>query len=257
MMTPEKISKGKISLYASLSMRKMRKRHGLFVVEGEKCVADTLGTFDLEAIVATPEWFGKTSLVIDADKTRSASEAEMKKISSLTTPPEVLAVYRIPESITPEIPEENELCVALDGVQDPGNLGTIIRTAHWFGVKRVYCSLDTVDLYNTKSIQASMGSVGKVSVTYCDLAGFLADCGAKGIDIYGTALEGEDLYEAKLSKGGIVVMGNEGNGVSISVREKTGRFLFIPPYSLTDHSESLNVSIATAVILSAFRSERK
>lgn len=257
MMTPEKISKGKISLYASLSMRKMRKRHGLFVVEGEKCVADTPPTFELEAIVATPEWFEKTSFVIDGNQARSASEAELKKISSLSTPPEVLAVYRIPVTNDPVIPNGDELCVALDGVQDPGNLGTIIRTAHWFGVKRIYCSLDTVDLYNTKSIQASMGSVGKVSVTYCDLPEFLAECGKSGIPIYGTALEGENLYEAELSKGGIVVMGNEGNGVSTSVREKTGRFLFIPPYSLTDHSESLNVSIATAVILSAFRSERK
>lgn len=257
MRTPENISKVKISLYSSLAVRKMRKRHGLFVVEGEKCVADTLGTFELEAVVATPEWFGKTSLVFDGNKARSASETELKKISSLSTPPEVLAVYRIPVTADPVIPNGDELCVALDGVQDPGNLGTIIRTAHWFGVKRIYCSLDTVDLYNTKTIQASMGSVGKVEVTYCDLPEFLADCGERGIKIYGTALEGENLYEAKLSNGGIIVMGNEGNGVSATVREKTGRFLFIPPYSPTDHSESLNVSIATAVILSAFRSERK
>lgn len=255
MRTPENISKVKISLYSTLAVRKMRKRHGLFVVEGEKCVADTLGTFELEAVVATPEWFGKTSLVFDGNKARSASEAEMKKISSLSTPPEVLAVYRIPESAIPETPEEDELCIALDGVQDPGNLGTIIRTAHWFGVKRIYCSLDTVDLYNTKTIQASMGSLGKVEVTYCDLPEFLAGCVERGKKIYGTALEGENLYEAKLTEGGIVVMGNEGNGLSSRVREKIGQFLFIPPYDSADHPESLNVSIATAVILSAFRYE--
>lgn len=246
------LSKNKENLYAQLGRKKMRDKHSLFTVEGFKGVADTIDNFEVEAIIAVkgalvpPEWYSKGEVF-------EVTPERMDKISSLSTPPEVLAVYKIPMTGI-EIPplKSDELYLLLDEVQDPGNLGTIIRTAHWFGIKRIYCSRTTADLYNPKTVQSTMGSLGKVEVIYCDLAE-LIDANPD-MPVYGTLLNGENIYEASLGISGFIVMGNEGRGISEELRSMITDPLLIPPYDSSDHSESLNVAIATAVTLSQFRS---
>lgn len=246
------LSKNKESLYSQLGRKKMRDKHSLFMAEGHKSVADIIGYFEPEAIIAV-----KDADIPDswrcADCFFEVTPERMTKISTLSTPPDVLAVYRIPDNngdIT--TPNPDELYLLLDEVQDPGNLGTIIRTAHWFGIKRIYCSQTTADLYNPKTVQSTMGSLGKVEVVYCDLER-LIDANP-GMPVYGTLLNGKNIYEAKLDNRGFIVMGNEGRGISESLRRKVTSPLLIPPYDAADHSESLNVAIATAVTLSQFRS---
>ncbi|MBD5204085.1 MAG: RNA methyltransferase [Bacteroidales bacterium] len=232
----------------------MRRRHGLFVAEGRKCVEDTLGIFSLRYVVCTQEYLESNpfSDIKDSD-IFIASRDTIKKISSLSTPPEVLAVYEIPDSEELPRPEVDALSLVLDGVQDPGNLGTIVRAAHWFGVKRIYCSNDTVDIYNPKSIMATMGSAGHVEIFYCDIDKFLSSVDSS-IPIYATLLDGDDIYRQPLSAGGIIIMGNEGKGISDVIKRHVTRLLTIPPGDKSDHAESLNVGVATAVVLSQFRS---
>lgn len=249
------ISKTKISLIAGLQTRKMRQRHHLFVAEGEKCVLDTLGAFHLEHLVATPEWLADHPLQIDdMDAVLEASPAVMRKISSLSNAPEVLAVFRIPAPHdTVPMPEKGALHLMLDGVQDPGNMGTIVRTADWFGFDRIYASKDTVDIFNPKTVQSTMGSLKRVEVIYCDLPTVIQE---SGIDnIYGTLLDGRDMFHSDLSDSGIIIMGNEGKGLSKEVRALVNRPLLIPPFRKESHGESLNVAVATAITLATFRNQ--
>lgn len=248
------ISKTKSGIYGSLKSKKMRRRHGLFIVEGHKCVSDTLGAFDLECVLGTPQWLAAHAreLGCGMDKIFSANEQIIKKISQLSTVPEVLAVFKLPETAA-EVPEldKESLHLLLDGVQDPGNLGTIIRTADWFGFTKVYVSPDTVDIYNPKAVQATMGSLRRVKVISTPLVPLIDENGIE--NIYGTLLDGEDLYKADLSRPGVIVMGNEGNGLSEEIRKLVNRKLLIPPYRKEAHGESLNVAVATAITLSRFR----
>ncbi len=247
------LSKGKAGVYSQLSRRKMRDKYGLFIVEGKKSVEDTLGRFEMETMVvksgvSLPEdWFCRFTVY-------EVSESQMAKISSLSTPPDVLAVYSIPEGYYENVPkpEPDRLYLLLDGIQDPGNMGTIIRTAHWFGIDRIYASKDTVDIFNPKTIQSTMGSMGRVEVVYCDLAELLDS--TSGMPVYGTLLDGDSIYTASLGSSGFIIMGNEGKGISAPLRERITNPLLIPPYDPSNHSESLNVAIATAVTLSQFRS---
>lgn len=250
----EEISKTKIGHFHSLSKKKFREKTGLFIVEGEKSFFDTLGNFKLENIIALREWYESHGDVVKKYNSKAlvADRERMKKISSLSTPPEVIAIFHLPEYSGENLrPDPLGLNLLLDDVQDPGNLGTIIRTAHWFGIKKIFASEDTVDLYNPKTIQSAMGSLGKVEVIYCNLVNLLEGC--RELPVYGTLLNGENIYEAELSEHGIIVMGNEGNGISDRIRDFITSPLLIPPYSATNHSESLNVAIATAVTLSQFR----
>jgi len=247
------LSKSKQSIYSQLSKRKMRDRYGLFIVEGGKSVSDTISQFTAEAIVvsggtAVPESWGC------GEKVYEVTPERMSKISTLSTPPEVLAVYRIPAGFyeTVPVPDQSKLYLLLDGIQDPGNLGTIIRTAHWFGIERIYASQDTADIFNPKAIQSTMGSLGRVEVIYCDLSELISGC--PQMPVYGTLLDGDNIYEATLGEHGFIVMGNEGKGISARLRDKITSPLLIPPYDSSNHSESLNVAIATAVTLSQFRS---
>lgn len=250
----QEISKSKAQLYAGLSQTKMRARHGLFVVEGEKAVRDSIGDFTLEAIVTTGEKC--VEWPVDRSKIFKASREIMAKISNLTTPPDIIAIFKIPEN--EEKPYENinpdSLYVMLDGVRDPGNMGTIVRTCHWFGVTHLFCSHDCVDVYNPKTVQACMGSLGKVKVIYCDLISLIERC--KEMPVYGLLLEGENIYEASLESRGFVVMGNEGVGISKELRKHITSPLLIPPGNPGNHSESLNVSVATAVTLALFASRK-
>lgn len=249
------LSKARQSVYAQLSHRKMRDRHGRFIVEGRKGVEDTIGRFEVEAVLALPE-----VMIPDAwrcaDSLCRVSQTVINKISSLSTPSDVLAVYRIPEGYYNRIPvpDETRLYLMLDGVRDPGNLGTIIRTAHWFGIDRIYASKDTVDVFNPKTIQSTMGSLGKVDIIYCDLESLISE--NPGMPVYGTLLNGENIYKSPLGNHGFILMGNEGKGISMKLRERVTFPLLIPPGNVDDHSESLNVAIATAVTLSEFRSRQ-
>lgn len=250
------LSKARQSIYAQLSQRKMRDKHGLFIAEGRKCVEDTIGLFTPEAVVVAdgftvPEEWSCGDVVFEVTR------QQMNKISSLSTSPDVLAVYRVPRGFYEHVPapDADKLYLMLDGVRDPGNLGTIIRTAHWFGIDRIYASRDTVDLFNPKTVQSTMGSLGRVEVVYCDLAEVI---GANPeMPVYGTLLNGENIYKATLTEHGFIVMGNEGKGISDELRELVNCPLLIPPYFADEHSESLNVAIATAVTLSEFRGGKR
>ena len=238
-----RLTKSQIKWVRSLQQKKFRDAEGVFVAEGEKCVNDLKGAFDLVLLIS-PE---------------NATQTEIEQMSSLRTPQGVIGVFKKRKDMGNGLLDMGDgLWVALDGVQDPGNLGTIIRTCDWFGVHHIVCSRDTVDCYNPKVVQATMGALARVSVHYIDnLGDILQQMQKADYPIYGTLLDGKDMYEPTAiptKDKGIIVMGNEGNGISPEVRELVTHPLFIPSYP-TDipTSESLNVSIATAIILAEFR----
>ncbi len=235
------ISKNQIKLIRSLEMKKNRKSEQLFVAEGPKVVGDLLQAgFRPHSIFSTTSW----------PDSQQITEDELRRISFLQHPQEVLAVFHMPE--TPGgLPLPSSLALALDGVQDPGNVGTIIRIADWFGIDTVYCSADTADVYNPKVVQATMGSIAHVHIIYCDLLELFRQVSCP---VYGTLLDGKNIYEQELSANGIIVMGNEGNGISPAVRECITHRLLIPNYHAGVHTaESLNVAIATAITCAEFK----
>ena len=247
------ISKSLLKLIKSLEQRKFRKESGLFVAEGGKTVQDLLD-LGLEAtnIIATEEWLSTHKLNTRTAIT-TASEEEMKKASFLRTPQGVLALFRQRQDDIDLTAPERELCLALDGVQDPGNIGTIIRIADWFGIKTIFCSIGTADIYNPKTVQATMGAIGRVKVHYTNLAEFISNLNGK-TNIYGTFLDGDSIYSHPLGDKGLIIMGNEGNGISDECAQHIDKRLLIPNYPAgCKTSESLNVSVATAIVCSEFR----
>lgn len=247
------LSKTKAQQYASLKTGKMRRKYGEFIVEGEKGVSDTLGHYRLKALICLKGYRrdGASAMADDTLVFETTPEV-MSRISTMSTPPALMAVYALPE-------EDNEsfenlppaLYLILDGVRDPGNMGTIIRTAHWYGIKKIFCSRDCVDIYNPKTIQSSMGSLPHVDVYYCDPGDVVAS--NPELPVYGLLLDGSDIYKAALRKEGFIVMGNEGKGLSDKMRRLVTDALLLPPYSPDDHGESLNVAVATAVTVAEFR----
>ena len=249
------LSKAKIKFIQSLEQKKKRKEENLFVAEGPKVVGDLLPYFACRLLLATPDWLN-THHPSNVAETIEVSDEELRKASFLKTPQEVLALFEIPSVQLPTDLALHELCLALDDVQDPGNLGTIIRIADWFGIRNIICSKGTADAFSPKTVQASMGAVARVAVHYTDLAGYLnaIRCNMPQVPVYGTFLEGANIYDKPLSANGIIIMGNEGNGISRTVIEYITDKLFIPNYPegcVT--SESLNVAIATAITCSEFR----
>lgn len=248
------ISKAKIKYIRSLELKKNRTAEGAFVAEGPKVVGDLLATMHPRLIVATEEWFNSADGMGEKAETVCVSEEELQRISFLQTPQQVLAVFDIPEC--PKDATFNAghgLALALDGVQNPGNLGTIIRIADWFGIEDIYCSHDTADAYNPKVVQATMGSIARVNMIYTDLESLLSSL-PHDIPVYGTLLDGNDIYSSSLTENGIIVMGNEGNGISERIRKLVNKRLLIPNFSSSaDRAESLNVAIATAITCSEFR----
>lgn len=238
-----RLTKSQIKWVRSLQQKKFRDAEGVFVAEGEKCVNDLKDAFDLVLLIS-PE---------------NATQTEIEQMSSLRTPQGVIGVFKKREDMGNGLLDMGDgLWVALDGVQDPGNLGTIIRTCDWFGVHHIVCSRDTADCYNPKVVQATMGALARVSVHYIDnLGDMLQQMQKADYPIYGTLLDGKDMYEPTAiptKDKGIIVMGNEGNGISPEVRELVTHPLFIPSYPTNiPTSESLNVSIATAIVLAEFR----
>ncbi len=228
------ISKNKIKLIHSLETKKGREKAGLFVAEGPKVVNDLLHAgFTAENIFEDIE--------------------DIKKISFLQHPQSMLGVFKLPRNEHYTEFSITQLVLALDGVQDPGNLGTIIRVADWFGIKDIFCSLDTADCWNPKVVQATMGSIARVQLHYVDLNKMVESLPAD-YPIYATLLDGENIYKQELSHHGMIVMGNEGKGISPILRTKINRKLYIPNYSSNeDTAESLNVAIATSIVCAEFR----
>lgn len=247
------LSKNKIKFIHSLAMKKFRNEHGMFVAEGNKMVADMLGMFDCEMIAAKASWMA-TQGDIPVAELLEAGEEDIRKASFLKNPQDVIAVFKLPVYDLSSIETSKELVLALDGVQDPGNLGTIIRIADWFGIHDIVCSIDTVDAFAPKTVQATMGALARVRIHYTDLTEFLKIESTKGTPIYGTYLDGENLYARELNPNGIVLMGNEGNGIRSENESFISEKLFIPNYpGCEPTSESLNVAIATAIVCAEFR----
>ena len=237
------ISKNQIKQIRSLELKKNRRRENLFVAEGPKVVGD------LVQAGYVPHSIFSTTERPDA---QLITDEELRRISFLQHPQEILALFEIPTANSQQLKANSQqLSLALDGVQDPGNVGTIIRIADWFGIDTIYCSPDTADVYNPKVVQATMGSIAHVHIIYCDLLGLFAHCQCP---VYGTLLDGKNIYEQPLSADGIIVMGNEGNGISEAVRQHITHRLLIPNYHTGDHTaESLNVAIATAITCAEFK----
>lgn len=240
------ISKNQQKYIRQLEQKKYRKREGCFVAEGTKVVGDLLKRYQPLALYATESW--------DAPKGVGytlVSEEELQRVSFQQHPQQVLAIFPIPQPTDP-VSLRGSLTLALDGVQDPGNLGTIIRIADWFGIDTIICSEETADAWNPKVIQATMGSIARVNVIYANLVELL-DTLPSDYPVYGTFLDGENIYTQTLSDEGLIIMGNEGNGISDAVRAKVNRRLLIPDFHQGDTADSLNVAIATAITCSEFR----
>ncbi len=253
----EKITKAQVKLVKSLQQKKFRDELGLFVAEGDKCVEELRKSFELVYLYREGE---------------NASRTEIEQMSGLRTPQGVVGVFK-KRPIGDWKLEIGDLILALDGIQDPGNLGTIIRTCDWFGVHDIVCSLDTADCYNPKVVQATMGALARVRVHYVDLPAWLEELKIQNYElkIFGTLLDGKNMYTVipESRDTGIIVMGNEGNGISQEVRSLVTLPIRIPSYpknGASEHSgksieapeviESLNVSIATAIVLAEFRRNR-
>lgn len=239
-------------LISDLDSAKGRRLSGLFKAEGAKCVCDTLGHFTLRHLFTTEDFRQQLPETFQ-DKAETVSRADMQKMAAQITTPPVIAVYEIPSLGTPDI--SHGLTLALDCIQDPGNLGTIIRTCDWMGVSTILASQDTADCWSPKVIQATMGAISRVKVHYCDLPHTLASA---GVPLIGTFLDGENIYTADLGhKAAIVIMGNEGRGISAPVAQLIDRRILIPSYPAgRPTSESLNVATATAITLSQIRARQ-
>lgn len=246
------ISKNKIKFIRSLEQKKVRREERVFLAEGPKLTADLLGHFRCRYLAATDDWLASHNS-IEADEIDTATIDEIARASLLKTPQDVIAIFDQREEKTEITVIEKQLCLALDDVQDPGNLGTIIRIADWFGIEHIFCSTNTVDVYSPKVVQATMGALSRVHLHYVSLTELIGKLN-KNVPIYGTLLDGTNIYTQELSTTGLIVMGNEGNGITAEVRQLINRKLYIPNYPEgRDTSESLNVAIATAVTCAEFR----
>lgn len=247
------LSKAQLKLIKSLEQKKFRKEHKLFVAEGGKTVGDLIACgLPCKLIIATNEWIAGHTLN-SATPITEVSEEDMKRASFLRTPQGVLALFSYPQEESDYTHPTSTLCLALDNVQDPGNMGTIIRIADWFGIEHIYCSTGCVDAFNPKTVQATMGAIGRVKIHYTNLPALLYTLKEKA-PVYGTFLNGDNIYNCELQQRGLIVMGNEGNGISKECEENITKRLFIPNYPAERAtSESLNVSTATAIICSEFR----
>jgi TrmH family RNA methyltransferase len=236
------LSKNYIKLITSLSQKKYRQKHKLFVVEGVKVVQEFLNSsYELDIVFSSDTDFSST------DKFIEVTDQELKKISSLKNPNKVLAIFKIPNQINPIM---GGLILALDSINDPGNLGTIIRLCDWFGIEQLVCSNETVDCFNSKVVQASMGSLTRVAVSYLDLKKYLQNA---SVPIFVADMDGLDVYKTKLPDSAVLVLGNEANGISDEIKQLVTTKITIPRYGAFQQTESLNVATASAILLSEFR----
>lgn len=245
------LSKGLIKLVNSLKLKKYRDKHGLFVAEGQKMIEDLLANkAPIKKIISVDEKYS-----IKGIEFIQCTEQELSKISFLTTSQQLIALVEISDYELIDNELVDSLSLALDGVQDPGNMGTIIRIANWFGVKNILCSKDCVDIYNPKVVQATMGALFGIKVHYVDLEEKLKNF-VKNSDfqIYGTFMNGDSIYDSGLIAKGIVMMGSEGKGISENLKQLITKRLTIPSFAKGfNGAESLNVGVATGIVLSEFR----
>ena len=237
------VSKNQIKLITSLQQKKYRIANKLFFAEGVKGIQELLDSdFELEHLYTTQNDFDAVSI----EKKTVISENDLKKLTALATPNSCLAVFKMPAE---KQIIETGLIIALDSIRDPGNLGTILRLCDWFGIQQILCSKETVDVYNPKVVQATMGSIARVNINYIDLNAFLT---ATKIPIFGTFMDGTNVYKSVLPKKGIIIMGNEANGISTELENLVTTRLTIPRFGNLQKTESLNVATATAIVLSEF-----
>jgi TrmH family RNA methyltransferase len=238
------ISKNQLKLITSLSQKKYRQKHHLFIAEGVKVLNELLNsTFEIETLFCTDDF----EVAISEKKIVRISETELKKVSTLKSPNKALGLFKIPKE---KAVQNSGLTIALDAINDPGNLGTIIRLCDWFGITQLVCSKDTVDCYNQKVVQASMGSLTRVSIHYTDLENYITK---SNLDTFIADMDGKNVYKTKLPKEGILIMGNEANGVSKEIKTLLEYKISIPRFGETQETESLNVATATAILLSEFK----
>lgn len=249
------ISRQKIDFIHGLARKKEREMAGCFVAEGEKLVFDLLRTtLNLREIYCTQE--GLSSIQSKRLKAEAipVSEKEMERISAFKTPSSILALFQIPESRSISSNTFDRLNLVLDGIQDPGNLGTIIRTADWFGIANLFCSPDCADLYNPKCVQSTMGALARVEVHYLDLTGVLKQATDLKIPVYGTFMAGENLYTTELAKKALIILGSEGKGISLDLNQFLTKKISIPAYPAgSSELESLNVAVSAAIVCAEFR----
>ena len=240
------LSKAQISLITSLQNKKYRKQHGLFIVEGIKSVMEFISSsYEVESIFYTGDANTKVGKISHNIKSYELTETEFQKISALKSPQGILALVKLPlqQKIVPSN-LKNKFSLVLDDVQDPGNLGTIIRTAEWFGIEHIICSIGTVDAYNPKVVQATMGSLARLQIHYTDLTDFIP---ATGLKVYGALLNGQSIYQTVWANEGLIIMGNEGNGISDEIIALIDQAITIPRIG---QAESLNVAVATTIFCS-------
>ena len=238
------ISKNQLKLITSLSQKKYRQKHNLFIAEGVKVLNELLNSpFEIETLFCTDDF----EVAISEKKIIRISETELKKVSTLKSPNKALGIFKIPKE---KALQNSGLTIALDAINDPGNLGTIIRLCDWFGINQLVCSKDTVDCYNQKVVQASMGSLTRVSIHYTDLENYITK---SNLDTFIADMNGQNVYKTKLPKEGILIMGNEANGVSEEIKSLLQYKISIPRFGETQETESLNVATATAILLSEFK----
>ncbi|WP_322970871.1 RNA methyltransferase [Faecalibacter sp. LW9] len=241
------LSNNVIKIITSLGSKKYRQKYNLFVVEGVKNIGEVIkSSIKVKELFITQDFWPETTSI----KKTFIDEKDLKKISFLTTPNVGLALCELPDNPSLEIFEG--LALALDDIRDPGNLGTIVRLADWFGIEHILCTKESVDLYNPKVIMSTMGSFSRVNVHYIDLVDYLS---AYQGNIFGTFMEGESIYENQLPQEGILVMGNEANGISKAIENLTTHKISIPFFGVKENTESLNVAVATSVILGEFKSQ--
>ncbi|WP_293944505.1 MULTISPECIES: TrmH family RNA methyltransferase [unclassified Sphingobacterium] len=240
------LSKAQISLLTSLQNKKYRKQHGLFIVEGIKSVQEFISSsYQVESIFYTDDANTKVGKISHNIKSYQLTETEFQKISTLKSPQGILALVKLPKQQQIKVNElRNCYNIVLDDVQDPGNLGTIIRTAEWFGIKHIICSIGTVDAYNPKVVQATMGSLSRIQIYYVDLHEFIS---STDLPVYGALLNGQSIYQTEWGAEGLIVMGNEGNGISTAILALIDQAVTIPRIG---QAESLNVAVATTVFCS-------
>ena len=237
------VSKNQIKLISSLHQKKHRQTHQLFIAEGIKGIQELLDAhFELEHLYTTQTDFE----TVAGNLKTLVTDTDLKKMSALASPNTCLAVFKMPEV---KAINSSGLIVALDDIRDPGNLGTILRLCDWFGIQQLICSKETVDVYNPKVVQATMGSIARVNVTYVDLNDFIAK---SNLAVFGTFMDGENMYTTNLPQEGIIVMGNEANGISSNLEKIIKNRLTIPRFGTLQKTESLNVATATAIVLSEF-----
>lgn len=243
------INNGIIKVVRSLASKKHRDEEGLFVAEGTKCVRDTWDAFTCRWLIATRAWYEQLGTAEHYDKIVITPKSQMARISQFDTPSDVIAVYEIPTRTFTDAEVKQGLNIVLDNIQDPGNLGTIMRLADWYGIRNIFANPTTVDVYNHKVVQATMGAISRVKVHYTDLEELLESY--NDLPKYGTFLDGENIYDKTLSPNGFVIFGNEGRGISEKVAKLTTHRLLIPSAPRKGAgSESLNVGIAAAITIS-------